>query len=99
METVNVEKLIIAIFVIMIAVSLFKAIYKGVKEGIQTAFDIKNGATAEDIARKNKEELDRRKEEEKQKLNSRLYKITHPLQYFNDVLFSKIEDFFRSKKK
>ena len=90
----SLTKLIILVLLILFAVATIKAIAKGVKDGVTMATDLKRGVSAEEIMRRDKEKVEKQKEIEKQKMKSTWYRITHPLEYFNTALFSKIENVF-----
>lgn len=101
METLNnlqyesLTRLIILIFIIVVAVATVKAIVNGIKEGVTTAMDLKRGVSAEEVMRRDREKVEKQKEIEKQKMKSTWYRITHPLEYINTMLFSKIENIFK----
>ena len=91
-------RLIIAAVVAALVITTLKAVIKGIYGGIKMAKDMLYGVPAEEIMRKDKEEYEKRREAEREKLRSNIYRITHPLEFFNSILESRLLNRVRKGK-
>ena len=83
-------RLIIAALLTALVITTLKAVIKGISGGIKMTKDMLSGVPAEEIMRKDIEEYEKQREAEREKLRSNKYRITHPLEFFNSVLDSKL---------
>ncbi len=91
METEQIIKLVILFVIISLGYTTIKAVVTGIKEGVQNAKDILSGTTYEQIHQRNKQKQDDAFKKDLEKMNSKLYRFTHPLEYFNCIILKKIK--------
>ncbi len=90
------ETLVLRTVIVLVLFSLIyttiKSVVKGIKEGIDNGRDIFNGVPIEKIREKERLRALEKEEEELSKMNSKFYRITHPLEYLNCILIRKIRE-------
>lgn len=91
-ETEVVIKLALALFIFSFAYTTIKAVVTGVKEGVQNTKDILNGTSFEEIKERDKKKKQAEIEKDLRKMDSKLYRVTHPLEYFNCMIIKKIKE-------
>ena len=85
-NTEMISKLIIAVLLLAFMMTTSKAIAKGIAGGIKMSKEVISGTSIEEIRNRERDEYERRKEEEKAILKSKIYKVLHPLDYINSIL-------------
>ena len=90
-ESDMVIKLIILVAILSLVYTTIKAVVTGVKEGVQNTKDILGGASYEQIRQRNKQKQDNEFKKELEKMDSKVYRITHPLEYLNCIIIKKIK--------
>ena len=90
-ESDMIIKLIILVAILSLIYTTIKAVATGVKEGVQNTKDILGGASYEQIRQRNKQKQDNEFKKELEKMDSKVYRITHPLEYLNCVILKKIK--------
>ena len=89
-NTEMISKLFIAVLLMAFIITTAKAIAKGIAGGVKMSKEMMTGTPIEEIRKREKDEYERRKEEEKAKLKSKVYKVVHPLDYINSILGTSI---------
>ena len=90
-ETDVIIKLVILLASVSIIYTTIKAVIIGVKEGVQNTKDILGGASYEQIKQKNKQKQDYAFKKDLEKMDSKVYRLTHPLEYLNCIILKKIK--------
>lgn len=90
-ETDVVIKLVILLASVSIIYTTIKAVIIGVKEGVQNTKDILGGASYEQIKQRNKQKQDYVFKKDLEKMDSKVYRLTHPLEYLNCIILKKIK--------
>ena len=90
-ETDVIIKLVILLASVSIIYTTIKAVIIGVKEGVQNTKDILGGASYEQIKQKNKQKQDYAFRKDLEKMDSKVYRLTHPLEYLNCIILKKIK--------
>ena len=90
-ESDMIIKLIILVAILSLIYTTIKAVVTGVKEGVQNTKDILGGASYEQIRQRNKQKQDDAFKKELEKMDSKVYRFTHPLEYLNCVILKKIK--------
>lgn len=90
-ESDMVIKLIILVAILSLVYTTIKAVVTGVKEGVQNTKDILGGASYEQIRQRNKQKQDNEFKKELEKMDSKVYRITHPLEYLNCIIIKKVK--------
>lgn len=90
-ETDVIIKLVILLASVSIIYTTIKAVIIGVKEGVQNTKDILGGASYEQIKKRNKQKQDCVFKKDLEKMDSKVYRLTHPLEYLNCIIFKKIK--------
>ena len=90
-ETDVIIKLVILLAILSIIYTTIKAVVIGVKDGIQNTKDILGGASYEQIKQRNKQKQDDAFKKELEKMDSKVYRFTHPLEYLNCFIIKKIK--------
>ena len=90
-ESDMIIKLIILVAILSLVYTTIKAVVTGVKEGVQNTKDILGGASYEQIRQRNKQKQDNEFKKELEKMDSKVYRITHPLEYLNCIIIKKIK--------
>ena len=91
METEQIIKLVILFVIISLVYTTIKAVVTGIKEGVQNTRDILSGTTYEQIQQRNKQKQDDAFKKDLEKMDSKLYRFTHPLEYLNCIILKKIK--------
>ncbi len=84
-------KLVILLAILSIIYTTIKAVVIGIKEGVQNTKDILGGASYEQIKQRNKQKQDGAFKKDLEKMNSKVYRFTHPLEYLNCIILKKIK--------
>lgn len=92
------EEIINLLLLVFIVVTVY-AVIKGVRESMDSFKDLKNGKSIEDVKADMKEKARQKEEAEQKKFESKIYRITHPLDYGNYILFKKIDEKLYGKEK
>ena len=90
-ESDMIIKLIILVAILSLIYTTIKAVVTGVKEGVQNTKDILGGASYEQIRQRNKQKQDNEFKKELEKMDSKVYRITHPLEYLNCIIIKKVK--------
>ena len=90
-ETDVIIKLVILLASVSIIYTTIKAVIIGVKEGVQNTKDILGGASYEQIKQRNKQKQDYAFKKDLEKMDSKVYRLTHPLEYLNCIILKKIK--------
>lgn len=90
-ESDMIIKLIILVAILSLVYTTIKAVVTGVKEGVQNTKDILGGASYEQIRQRNKQKQDDAFKKELEKMDSKVYRITHPLEYLNCIIIKKVK--------
>ena len=90
-ESDMIIKLIILVAILSLIYTTIKAVATGVKEGVQNTKDILGGASYEQIRQRNKQKQDNEFKKELEKMDSKVYRITHPLEYLNCIIIKKVK--------
>lgn len=90
-ESDMIIKLIILVAILSLVYTTIKAVVTGVKEGVQNTKDILGGASYEQIRQRNKQKQDNEFKKELEKMDSKVYRITHPLEYLNCIIIKKVK--------
>ncbi len=90
-ETDMIIKLVILMAILSIIYTTIKAVVIGIKEGIQNTKDILGGATYEQIKQRNKQKQDDAFRKDLEKMDSKAYRLTHPLEYLNCIILKKVK--------
>ena len=90
-ESDMIIKLIILVAILSLVYTTSKAVVTGVKEGVQNTKDILGGASYEQIRQRNKQKQDNEFKKELEKMDSKVYRITHPLEYLNCIIIKKVK--------
>ena len=91
METEQIIKLVILFVIISLVYTTIKAVVTGIKEGVQNTKDILSGTTYEQIQQRNKQKQDDAFKKDLEKMDSKLYRFTHPLEYLNCIIIKKVK--------
>lgn len=90
-ETDLIIKLVILLAILSIIYTTIKAVAIGVKDGIQNTKDILGGASYEQIKQRNKQKQDDAFKKDLEKMDSKVYRFTHPLEYLNCIILKKVK--------
>lgn len=90
-ETDVIIKLVILLAILSIIYTTIKAVAIGVKDGIQNTKDILGGASYEQIKQRNKQKQDDAFKKDLEKMDSKVYRFTHPLEYLNCIILKKVK--------
>lgn len=90
-ETDLIIKLVILLAILSIIYTTIKAVAIGVKDGIQNTKDILGGASYEQIKQRNKQKQDDAFKKDLEKMDSKVYRFTHPLEYLNCIILRTIK--------
>ena len=90
-ESDMIIKLIILVAILSLIYTTIKAVATGVKEGVQNTKDILGGASYEQIRQRNKQKQDNEFKKELEKMDSKVYRFTHPLEYLNCIIIKKVK--------
>ena len=90
-ESDMIIKLIILVAILSLVYTTIKAVVTGVKEGVKNTKDILGGASYEQIRQRNKQKQDNEFKKELEKMDSKVYRITHPLEYLNCIIIKKVK--------
>ena len=90
-ESDMIIKLILLVAILSLIYTTIKAVATGVKEGVQNTKDILGGVSYEQIRQRNKQKQDDAFKKELEKMDSKVYRFTHPLEYLNCVILKKIK--------
>ena len=90
-ETDVIIKLVILLAILSIIYTTIKAVAIGVKDGIQNTKDILGGASYEQIKQRNKQKQDDAFKKDLEKMDSKVYCFTHPLEYLNCIILKKVK--------
>ena len=90
-ETDLIIKLVILLAILSIIYTTIKAVAIGVKDGIQNTKDILGGVSYEQIRQRNKQKQEDAFKKELEKMDSKVYRFIHPLEYLNCVILKKIK--------
>lgn len=90
-ETDVIIKLVILLAILSIIYTTIKAVAIGVKDGIQNTKDILGGASYEQIKQRNKQKQDDAFMKDLEKMDSKVYRFTHPLEYLNCIILKKVK--------
>lgn len=90
-ETDVIIKLVILLAILSIIYTTIKAVVIGVKDGIQNTKDILGGASYEQIKQRNKQKQDDAFKKDLEKMDSKVYRFTHPLEYLNCIILRTIK--------
>ena len=90
-ETDVIIKLVILLVILSIIYTTIKAVVIGVKDGIQNTKDIFGGASYEQIKQRNKQKQDDAFKKDLEKMESKVYRFTHPLEYLNCIILRTIK--------
>ena len=90
-ETDVIIKLVILLAILSIIYTTIKAVAIGVKDGIQNTKDILGGASYEQIKQRNKQKQDDAFKKDLEKMDSKVYRFTHPLEYLNCIILRTIK--------
>lgn len=90
-EIGNVYELFILAFLIILIIATIKGVYTGLKEGVTKSKALLNGTSLEELKRQDAEIQQNKNRKEQEKMQSKIYRITHPIEYLNALLFEKIE--------
>ncbi len=91
-ETDLIIKALILLVIISIIYTTIKAVLIGARDGLQNAKDIYRGTSYEQIKERNRKRQDEPFKKDLEKMNSKLYRFTHPLEYVNCLLMKKIKE-------
>ena len=92
MDNEQIIKLVIVLVVISFIYTTIKAVVVGVYEGLRNTRDILKGSSYEDIKERNRKKQDEAFEKDIKKMDSKLYRCTHPLEYLNCMLMKKLRE-------
>ena len=92
MTTEQMIKLAVCLLIMSIIFTTVKAVLIGIKEGAQNAKALMNGASYEQIQAKNKKKQDDEFERDLKKMDSKLYRYTHPVEYIGCLLMKKLRE-------
>ena len=90
-ESDMIIKLIILVAILSLVYTTIKAVVTGIKEGVQNTKDILGGASYEQIRQRNKQKQDDAFKKELEKMDSIVYRFTHPLECLNCFIIKKIK--------
>ncbi len=85
-------KALIVIIIISFISTTIASIIKGVCEGIRNGIDLFHGISYEEIREKERKKQLEEEQKTLKKMDSKLYRITHPIEYFNIVMFKKLRE-------
>ena len=90
------ETLIVNAVIYLAGISLIfttiKGVANGVRDGIRNGKDILNGASVEDIRKREKRTMALKEEEQTKKMASKAYRLIHPLEYLNFMAMRKLRE-------
>ena len=92
METDLIIKLVILLAIISIIYTTIKAVIKGIMEGVQNTKDILRGTSYEQIRQKNRKKQEDAFKKDLEKMDSKFYRFTHPLEYLNCIVLKRIKE-------
>ena len=90
-ESDMIIKLIILVAILSLVYTTIKAVVTGIKEGVQNTKDILGGVSYEQIRQRNKQKQEDAFKKELEKMDSKVYCFTHPLEYLNCIILKKIK--------
>ena len=90
-ESDMIIQLIILVAILSLIYTTIKAVVTGVKEGVQNTKDILRGTSYEQIRQKNRQKQEDAFKKNLEKMDSKLYRFTHPLEYLNCIILKKIK--------
>ncbi|WP_026658256.1 hypothetical protein [Butyrivibrio sp. AC2005] len=91
METDLLIKLFILLAILSLIYTTIKAVVTGISEGVRNTKDILKGASYEQIRQRNKQKQDDAFKKDLERMDSKLYRFTHPLEYLNCIILKKIK--------